>query len=72
MGKDVIQSEATVQEAHPNAVFYLELDGGHKIIAHLSGKMRKNHIKITPGDRVIVEVTPYDLTKGRIVRRLKV
>ena len=71
MVKDVIESEATVEEAYPNASFDVILDSGHKILAHLSGKMRKHFIKVMPGDRVIVEVTPYDLTKGRIVKRLK-
>lgn len=72
MGKDVIETEAVVDEAYPNASFNVILSTGHKILAHLSGKMRKNFIKVMPGDKVIVEVTPYDLTKGRITRRLKV
>lgn len=71
MVKDVIESEAEVVEAYPNASFEVKLDSGHKLLAHLSGKMRKNFIKVMPGDKVIVELTPYDLTKGRIVRRLK-
>lgn len=72
MAKDVIEAEALVEEAYPNASFEVKLESGHKVLAHLSGKMRKNFIKVMPGDRVIIEVTPYDLTKGRIVRRLKV
>ena len=72
MGKDVIETEAVVEEAYPNASFSVLLSSGHKILAHLSGKMRKNFIKVMPGDKVIVEVTPYDLSKGRITRRLKV
>lgn len=71
MGKDVIEAEAVVEEAYPNASFSVRLNTGHKILAHLSGKMRKNFIKVMPGDHVTVEVTPYDLTKGRITRRLK-
>jgi len=72
MVKDVIEAEALVEEAFPNASFEVRLESGHKVLAHLSGKMRKNFIKVMPGDRVIIEVTPYDLTKGRIVRRLKI
>jgi translation initiation factor IF-1 len=72
MAKDVIEAEALVEEAFPNASFEVRLESGHKILAHLSGKMRKNFIKVMPGDKVIIEVTPYDLTKGRIIRRLKV
>jgi translation initiation factor IF-1 len=72
MAKDVIEAEALVEEAFPNASFEVRLESGHKVLAHLSGKMRKNFIKVMPGDRVIIEVTPYDLTKGRIVRRLKI
>ena len=61
----------TVQEALPNAVFRVTLDNGHKVLAHISGKMRKNFIRILPGDRVAVELSPYDLTRGRIVYRYK-
>lgn len=71
MVKDVIEAEALVEEAHPNASFDVRLDSGHKVLASLSGKMRKNFIKVMPGDRVIIEFTPYDLNKGRITRRLK-
>ena len=66
-----IEIEGTVAEALPNAMFRVELTNGHKILAHISGKMRKNYIRILPGDRVIVELSPYDLTRGRIVFRHK-
>jgi translation initiation factor IF-1 len=66
-----IQQEGTVTEALPNAQFRVELDNGHEILGLLSGKMRKFFIKIIPGDRVDVEMSPYDLTKGRIVYRYK-
>ena len=69
--EDVIEVEGTVLEALPNAMFQVELDNGHKILAHISGKIRKNFIRILPGDKVKVEMTPYDLTKGRITFRLK-
>ncbi|MBO8161943.1 MAG: translation initiation factor IF-1 [Thermosipho sp. (in: Bacteria)] len=69
---DIIKMEGTIIEALPNAMFRVELDNGHKILAHISGKMRKNFIRLVPGDRVIVELTIYDLTKGRIVYRKKV
>ena len=68
---DVIEFEGTVVEALPNTQFRVELENGHIIIAHMSGKMRKNYIRLVPGDRVEVELTPYDLTKGRISFRLK-
>ncbi|MSY81711.1 MAG: translation initiation factor IF-1, partial [Actinobacteria bacterium] len=61
-----IEIEGSVAEALPNAMFRVELTNGHKILAHISGKMRKNYIRILPGDRVIVELSPYDLTRGRI------
>jgi translation initiation factor IF-1 len=67
----VIEFEGTIKESLPNAMFRVELDNGHKILAHISGKIRKNFIKILPGDRVRVELTPYDLTKGRITYRIK-
>jgi translation initiation factor IF-1 len=60
-----------VVEALPNAVFKVELENKHQVLAHISGKMRKNFIRILPGDRVLVEVTPYDLTRGRIIYRFK-
>ena len=63
--------EGTVAEALPNAMFRVELTNGHKILAHISGKMRKNYIRILPADRVIVELSPYDLTRGRIIYRYK-
>ena len=68
---DVIEVEGTVLEKLPNAMFQVELENGHVIIAHISGKMRMNYIKILPGDRVKVEMSPYDLTKGRISFRYK-
>ena len=67
----VIEIEGTVVEALPNAMFRVELENGHKVLAHISGKMRKNYIRILPADRVIVELSPYDLTKGRIIYRYK-
>ena len=66
-----IEIEGTVAEALPNAMFRVELTNGHKVLAHISGKMRKNHIRILSGDRVIVELSPYDLTKGRIIYSYK-
>lgn len=69
--KDVIKLEGKVKEALPNAQFKVELTNGHTIIAHISGKMRKNYIRLVPGDRVEVELSPYDLEKGRISFRLK-
>jgi translation initiation factor IF-1 len=72
MGKKKgIQIEGTVIEALPNAMFRVELDKGHKVLAHISGKMRMHFIRILPGDRVTVELSPYDLTRGRIVYRFK-
>ena len=67
----VIEAEGTILEALPNAMFRVELDNGHKILAHISGKMRMHYIKILPGDRVRVEISPYDLTRGRITYRKK-
>ncbi len=69
--KEVIEVEGTVLETLPNAMFKVELENGHVILAHISGKMRMHYIKILPGDRVTVEMTPYDLTKGRITYRHK-
>ena len=69
--KEVIKLTGTVAEALPNTQFRVELENGHIIVAHMSGKMRKNYIRLVPGDRVEVELTPYDLTKGRISFRLK-
>jgi len=68
---DVIEVEGTVSEALPNAMFLVELPNGHKIMAHISGKMRMNFIRIYPGDRVTLELSPYDLTRGRITWRSK-
>ena len=68
---DVIEVEGTVEEALPNAMFKVELENGHTILAHISGKMRKFYIRILPGDRVKVELSPYDLTRGRITYRMK-
>ena len=68
---DVIEMEGTVVEALPNAMFQVELPGGHRIMAHISGKMRMNFIRIYPGDRVTIEMSPYDLTRGRITWRSK-
>ncbi|MCX6809434.1 MAG: translation initiation factor IF-1 [Candidatus Berkelbacteria bacterium] len=68
--KEVIEVEGEVNEALPNALFKISLDSGQEILGHLSGKMRIHYIRLVPGDRVIVEFTPYDLTKGRIIKRL--
>lgn len=69
--EDVIEVEGTVVEALPNTVFKVELRNGHQILAHISGKLRMNYIKILPGDKVKVELSPYDLTRGRITWRAK-
>ena len=69
--EDVIELEGTVLEALPNAMFRVELENGHKILAHISGKMRMHYIKILPGDRVTVELSVYDLNRGRITYRFK-
>ncbi len=66
-----LEIEGTVLEPLPNAMFKVELDNGHKVLAHISGKMRMHYIKILPGDRVVIELSPYDLTRGRIVYRYK-
>ena len=72
MPKDeAIQVEAVVVEPLPNAMFRVQLDNKHQVLAHISGKMRKNFIRILTGDRVLVELSPYDLTRGRIVYRFK-
>ena len=71
MSKDVNEFEGTILESMPNAMFRVKLENGHEILAHISGKIRKNFIRILPGDRVKVEMTPYDLTRGRITYRLK-
>lgn len=69
--EEAIEVEGTVVEPLPNAMFRVELDNGHKVLAHVSGKMRKFFIRILPGDRVTVELSPYDLSRGRIVYRKK-
>lgn len=69
--KDVIEVEGRVVEALPNAMFQVELENGHRILAHVSGKLRMNYIRILPGDKVTIELSPYDLTRGRIVWRGK-
>jgi translation initiation factor IF-1 len=67
----VIEIEGTIVEALPNAMFRVELSNGHKVLAHISGKMRQHYIRILPEDRVVVELSPYDLTRGRIVFRYR-
>lgn len=69
--EEAIQVEGTVVEALPNTTFRVELDNGHKVLAHISGKMRMHYIRILPGDKVVVELSPYDLTRGRITYRYK-
>jgi translation initiation factor IF-1 len=69
--KDLVQLEGTITEALPNATFRVELDNHHQVIAHISGRMRLHWIRILPGDRVTVEFSPYDLTRGRIIYRFK-
>ena len=69
--EDAIQVEGTVLETLPNAMFRVELENGHKVLAHISGKMRMHFIKILPGDKVSLELSPYDLTRGRITYRGK-
>ncbi len=69
--EDKIEVEGTIRETLPNAMFRVELENGHKVLAHVSGKMRMNFIRILPGDKVTVELSPYDLTRGRIIYREK-
>ena len=69
--EDAIVLEGTILESLPNAMFRVELENGHKVLAHISGKMRMHYIRILPGDKVQVELTPYDLTRGRITYRFK-
>ena len=69
--QDVIEVEGTILDSLPNAMFQVKLENGHVILAHISGKIRMNFIKILPGDRVTVELTPYDLSRGRITYRFK-
>jgi len=68
--KEAIEVEGTVVESLPNAMFRVELPNGHKVLAHISGKIRLHYIKILPGDRVLIELSPYDLSRGRITYRL--
>ena len=69
--QDMIEIEGTVVESLPNATFQVELENGHKVLAHISGKLRQNFIRILPGDKVTLELSPYDLSKGRIIWRDK-
>ncbi len=69
--KETIEVEGTVLEALPNAMFRVELANGHVVLAHISGKIRMHYIRVLPGDRVLVELSPYDLSRGRIVYRFK-
>ena len=69
--EDAVEVEGTVVEPLPNAMFRVVMENGHKVLAHVSGKMRMNHIRILPGDRVTMELSPYDLTRGRITYRFK-
>ena len=71
MAKDVIELEGIILEAMPNAMFRVKLENDHEILAHISGKIRKNFIRILPGDKVTLELSPYDLSKGRIIWRDK-
>lgn len=71
MSKDVIEAKGEIVEALPNAMFRVKLENGHVILGHISGKMRMHFIKILAGDKVVVELSPYDLTKGRIIYRFK-
>ncbi|MEI6286535.1 MAG: translation initiation factor IF-1 [Negativicutes bacterium] len=69
--QDVIEVEGIVTESLPNAMFHVKLDNGHTVLAHVSGKIRMNFIRILPGDKVLLELTPYDLSRGRITYRFK-
>ena len=69
--EDVIKVDGVVKETLPNAMFRVEIEGGHEVLGHVSGKMRMNYIRILPGDKVALELSPYDLTRGRIVLRYK-
>ncbi len=69
--KETIEVEGTVVESLPNAMFRVELSSGHKVLAHISGKIRLHYIKVLPGDKVLVELSPYDLSRGRITYRFK-
>jgi translation initiation factor IF-1 len=69
--KEAIEVEGTVVEALPNAMFWVELANGHRVLAHISGRMRMHYIRILPGDKVLIELSPYDLARGRITYRLE-
>jgi translation initiation factor IF-1 len=69
--KEAIEVEGTVREALPNAMFWVELANGHRVLTHISGRMRMHYIRILPGDKVLVELSPYDLSRGRITYRLE-
>ena len=69
--EDVVEVQGTIMETLPNAMFRVELENGHRVLAHVSGKMRMHFIKILPGDKVTMELSPYDLTRGRITYRFK-
>ena len=69
--KEIIRMEGEVIETLPSTTFRVKLDNGHEVLAHISGRMRVNYIRLLPGDRVVLEMSPYDLTKGRIVQRMK-
>jgi len=69
--EDIIRIDGIVKETLPNAMFRVEIEGGHEVLGHVSGKMRMNYIRILPGDRVALELSPYDLTRGRIILRYK-
>ena len=68
--KEIIKMEGTISETLPSTTFKVKLDNGHEVLAHISGRMRVNYIRLLPGDRVLMEMSPYDLSKGRIVHRL--
>lgn len=68
--KEIITMEGVVEEALPNTTFKVKLENGHEVLAHISGRMRVNYIRLLPGDKVILEMSPYDLTKGRITKRI--
>ena len=70
MAKDTIEMSGVVRECFPNTSFKVVCDNGHELLAYLAGKMRRHYIKVLPGDRVIVEISPYDLTRGRIIKRM--
>jgi len=69
--KELVKLEGTVEESLPSTMFRVKLDNGHEVLAHISGRMRVNYIRLLPGDKVLIEMSPYDLTKGRITQRLK-